>query len=162
GLSGKMRIHSLPPRLMKRVIATREASICRSVIQAFSIAFSPYSPNDNSPPRQALPLRRPRICFLYFTFFGINIVLFSFPRYFEVLNSHRASFALLLNLGCLLRNVLALINPALHADDAVRGIGFRSTEIDVRAKGLQRQTPLQVPLFARDFRAVQPASNTNL
>jgi len=26
-----------------------------------------------------LPLRRPRICFLYFTFLGINIVLFSFP-----------------------------------------------------------------------------------
>jgi hypothetical protein len=24
-------------------------------------------------------LRRPRICFLYFTFLGINIVLFSLP-----------------------------------------------------------------------------------
>src|SRR5262249_33328836 len=81
GLSGKMRIHNFPPPLMNLVMATREASICRSVIQAFSSAFNPYSPNDKSPPRQALPLRRPRICFLYFTFFGINIVLFSLPLF---------------------------------------------------------------------------------
>src|SRR3989454_1659085 len=79
GLSGKMRIHNFPPRLMNRVMATRDASICRSVIHAHSMAFSPYSPNDSSPPRHALPLRRPRICFRYFTFFGINIVLFSLP-----------------------------------------------------------------------------------
>jgi hypothetical protein len=43
------------------------------------MAFNPYSPNAKSPPRQALPLRRPRICFLYFTFFGINIAVFSLP-----------------------------------------------------------------------------------
>src|SRR4029077_767197 len=53
GLSGKMRIQSLPPRLMKRVMATREASICRSVIHAASMAFKPYSPKAKSPPRQA-------------------------------------------------------------------------------------------------------------
>ena len=41
GLSGKTRIHTLPPRLMNRVMATRAASICRSVIQAHSIAFNP-------------------------------------------------------------------------------------------------------------------------
>src|SRR3984885_14743902 len=81
GLTGKIRIQSLPPRLMKRVMATREASICRSVIQAASIAFSPYSPKESSPPRQAFPLRRPRICFLYFTFLGINIDCSRFPRY---------------------------------------------------------------------------------
>jgi hypothetical protein len=74
-----MRIHSLPPRLMKRVIATREASIWRSVIHAFSIALRPYSPKDRLLPLHALPLRRPRICFLYFTFLGINIAVFSFP-----------------------------------------------------------------------------------
>src|SRR5882762_11465260 len=79
GLSGKIRIHNFPPRLMNRVIATRDASICRSVIHAHSMAFNPYSPNAKSPPRQALPLRRPRICFLYFTFFGINIAVFSLP-----------------------------------------------------------------------------------
>ena len=44
GLSGKIRIHILPPRLMKRVIATRAASIWRLVIHAGSRAWSPNSP----------------------------------------------------------------------------------------------------------------------
>src|SRR5271156_1081240 len=79
GLSGKMRIQSFPPRLMKRVIATRDASICRSVIQAGSSAFNPYSPNASEPPRHAFPVRRPRCCFRYFTFFGINIIVGLFP-----------------------------------------------------------------------------------
>src|SRR2546422_6389948 len=80
GLSGKIRIHSLPPRLINRVIATRDASIWRSVIQAGSSAFSPYSPKESSPPRQALPRRRPRCCLRYFTFFGINMIAYSAPR----------------------------------------------------------------------------------
>ena len=41
GLSGNTRTQILPPRLMNRVIATRAASICRAVIHAGSIAFSP-------------------------------------------------------------------------------------------------------------------------
>ena len=41
GLSGNTRTQILPPRLMKRVIATRAASICRAVIQHGSIAFRP-------------------------------------------------------------------------------------------------------------------------
>ncbi len=41
GLSGNRRIQILPPRLMKRVMATRLASICRSVIQPGSSTFSP-------------------------------------------------------------------------------------------------------------------------
>src|SRR5208283_3529771 len=75
GLSGNNRIQILPPRLMKRVMATRLASIWRSVIQPGSMTFNPKSPNDSSPPRQALPHMRPRCCFRYFTFFGINIVI---------------------------------------------------------------------------------------
>src|SRR5215472_13717293 len=71
GLSGKSRIQTLPPRLMERVMATRAASICRSVIHAHSIAFRPYSPYEISEPRHALPAMRPRCCFRYFTFFGI-------------------------------------------------------------------------------------------
>src|SRR6185436_16439788 len=51
GLSRKIRIQILPPRLMKRVIATRDASICLPVIQAGSRALSPYSPKDISAPR---------------------------------------------------------------------------------------------------------------
>ena len=41
GLSGNTRTQILPPRLTKRVIATRAASICRAVIQHGSIAFRP-------------------------------------------------------------------------------------------------------------------------
>src|SRR5438445_567123 len=164
GLSGKMRIHNLPPRLMNRVMATREASIWRSVIQAFSKAFKPYSPNDNSPPRQALPLRRPRICFLYFTFFGINIVLFSLPlhawaRPRQVQQSrpcslrlrHRCSFAFVLNLRSTLRNVFALVDPALHADYPVCCVGLRETEIDVRALDVNRADASALQLFLQLF-----------
>src|SRR6478735_6395333 len=41
GLSGNTRTQIFPPRLMKRVIATRAASIWRSVSQQGSSAFSP-------------------------------------------------------------------------------------------------------------------------
>jgi hypothetical protein len=41
GLSGKMLIHTLPPRLMYRVMAIRAASICRFVIQPGSSAWMP-------------------------------------------------------------------------------------------------------------------------
>src|SRR5216684_3454724 len=71
-------------------------------------------------------------------------------------------FGLFLNPGITLRDVFALIYPALHANHAVSGLCFRSAEIDVRAKGLQRQTALQIPLFAGDFRAIQTAGYANL
>src|SRR5205823_2638496 len=73
GLSGNTRTHTLPPRATNRVIATRAASIWRSVSQHGSSAFRPKSPNDTSDPRHALPAMRPRCCLRYFTFFGINI-----------------------------------------------------------------------------------------
>src|SRR5262245_34451376 len=41
GLSGNTRTQIFPPRAIKRVIATRAASICRSVSQQGSSAFSP-------------------------------------------------------------------------------------------------------------------------
>ena len=41
GLSGNTRIHTLPPRLMPRVNATRAASICRSVSQHGSSDINP-------------------------------------------------------------------------------------------------------------------------
>src|SRR5713101_4864356 len=63
-------------------------------------------------------------------------------------------FAFLLNLRGLLGNVFALIDPALHANHSIRGVGFRGAVINVRAQRLQRQPSLQVPLFARDFCAV--------
>src|SRR5436309_9764881 len=73
GLSGKIRIQILPPRLRLRVSATRAASIWRLVTQPGSRALSPYSPNESSAPRCALPFIRPRCVLRYLTRFGINI-----------------------------------------------------------------------------------------
>src|ERR1700730_7914960 len=161
GLSGKIRIQRFPPRLIKRVMATREASICRSVIQAGSSALRPYSPNESSPPLQALPLRRPRCCFRYFTFFGINIVVVLTP-FHQVIScalsgGQRGHFFL-----SSLWNIFALIYPAFHAYPAVRRVGLCKTIIDVRTKRLQRQPALQVPFLPRDFRAVQASCYANL
>ena len=79
GLSGNTRTQILPPRLIARVIATRAASICRAVIQHGSIARSPKSPKATVDPRHALPVIRPRCCFLYLTFFGINMTAYLAP-----------------------------------------------------------------------------------
>src|SRR5271168_967342 len=71
-------------------------------------------------------------------------------------------FTLFLNLRSFLRHVFALIDPALHANHAVSGVGARHAEIDVRAERLQRQPPLQIPFFTGDFRAVQAAGDAHL
>ena len=60
GLSGKIRIHNFPPRLMNRVIARRAASICMLLIQAGSSAWRPYSPNAIVAPASGRPFIRPR------------------------------------------------------------------------------------------------------
>jgi hypothetical protein len=60
GLSGKIRIHTLPSRFIKRVNVTRADSICRCVIQPGSNDFKPKSPNATVDPRIALPRIRPR------------------------------------------------------------------------------------------------------
>src|SRR5262249_40557144 len=75
GLSGKIRIQILPPRLTWCVIARRAASICREVIQVASSAISPKSPKATELPRWAMPLVRPRCCLRYLTRLGINIVV---------------------------------------------------------------------------------------
>src|SRR5437016_1790312 len=75
---------------------------------------------------------------------------------------HRRGFAFLLNLGSLLGDIFALIDPALHANHPISRVGFRGPEINVRAQRLQRQPSLQVPFLARDFRTVQPACHAHL
>src|SRR5690349_11034733 len=57
---------------------------------------------------------------------------------------------------------LALVEPHLHADLSVGGVGFREAVVNVRAQRLQRQLAVQVPLRARDFRAVQAARDAHL
>src|SRR6516225_490851 len=173
GLSGNRRIQILPPRLTKRVMATRLASICRSVIQPGSMTFRPKSPNDSSPPRHALPRMRPRCCLRYFTFFGINIMSSQWPvlgsdtgANWRLATGYRfllkRSRSCRLRLTLLLAQDLALVHPALHADHAVSRARFRETVVDVGAQGMQGQASLQIPLGARDFVAVQTAAYANL
>src|SRR5688572_6262067 len=59
------------------------------------------------------------------------------------------------------RQALTLVEPHLHADLAVGGVGFREPVIDVGAQRLQRQLAVQVPLRARDFGAVQAAGDAH-
>src|SRR3989441_6696871 len=73
GLSGKILIQTLPPRLRLRVRATRAASIWRFVTQPGSSALRPYSPKARVEPRWALPRMRPRWAFRYLTRLGISM-----------------------------------------------------------------------------------------
>src|SRR5262249_7930185 len=54
------------------------------------------------------------------------------------------------------------VHPDLHANHAVRGLGFREAVLDIGTQGLQRQPPLQVPLEAGDFMAIQAAATPHL
>src|SRR5262249_27120062 len=57
---------------------------------------------------------------------------------------------------------LALVQPALDADYAVGRVSLGETVIDIRAQRVQRKLSLQIPLGARDFRAVQAAAHPHL
>src|SRR5262249_16107979 len=74
GLSGKIRIQILPPRLTERVIARRAASICRLVIPAGSCVARPYSPQATLWPPLATPDIRPRMALRCLTRHGIDNV----------------------------------------------------------------------------------------
>src|SRR6185436_14805453 len=143
GLSGKIRIHILPPRLIERVIATRAASIWRFVIHAGSRAIRPHSPNATDEPRYALPRMRPRICFRYLTRFGINM---------ERLLPGRCR-------GARRRLVehFAVEHPHLHATRAVRRERRGPRKIDVGTQRMERHAPLAVRLVARHLGPAQPA-----
>src|SRR4051812_37433495 len=61
-----------------------------------------------------------------------------------------------------LRQHFAAIYPRLHANDAVRGMSFGETVIDIGAQRMQRQTSLEIPLGAGDFSAIQTAAHAHL
>src|SRR5687767_12269870 len=138
GLSGKTRIHTLPPRLRLRVSATRAASIWRLVTQPGSSAFSPYSPKASDEPRWALPRMLPRWALRYLTRLGISMTS---------------------PLGLRRRGAehLALEDPDLHADGPVGRVGGGQPVVDVGSDGVQRHPTIAVPLAAGDFAAAQPA-----
>src|SRR5262245_20931240 len=145
------------------------------------MALSPYSPKATVPPRQALPVIRPRCCFRYLTFFGINMVMSLDPigqSWDRPALSHFAARAIPARAAIAIAAIhttavflfasdarcqpLALVEPHLDADLPVSGVRLGEAVVDVRPQGLQRQLPVQVPLRARDFGAVQPAGDAHL
>src|SRR5690625_3120789 len=72
GRSGKTLIHTLPPRLMWRVMAIRAASICRFVTYAPDTAWIPSSPNLSVVPPVATPRRLGWCCLRTLTLRGTN------------------------------------------------------------------------------------------
>src|SRR5262244_3235609 len=138
GLSGNTRIQTLPPRLRLRVSATRAASIWRLVTQPGSSALRPYSPKASVEPRCALPRMLPRWAFLYLTRLGISM----------------GSLSRLRRRGA---QHLALEDPHLHADRAVRRVRGGQAVVDVRPQRVERHAAITVPLAARDLAAAQPA-----
>src|SRR5690606_3805825 len=57
---------------------------------------------------------------------------------------------------------VALVDPHLHADDAVGRLGFGEAVVDVGTQGVQRHTAFAVPLGTGDFDAVQTARGHDL
>src|SRR5215210_2553957 len=96
-----------------------------------------------------MPARRPRCCFLYLTFFGINMTKASSGRL------RRSAAALLFE-------EIPLVDPDLDPDHAVGRPGLRGAVVDVGLQGMERQTPLLVPLGPRDLSAAQPAAHHDL
>src|SRR5687767_13465532 len=149
---GKIRIHTLPRRFMKRVTATRAASICFVSSQQRSSACRPYSPNATVWPRVAKPARLPRCILRYLTLAGINGIKFS------LLCGHSLSRRGLL----LLRLHVAFANPALDSELAIYRVGLGKTIIDVRAQRVQRHPAFVIHFHARQLRATEAPGATNL
>src|SRR5215472_6598499 len=153
GLSGKMRIQMRPPRLMWRVIARRAASICRAVRRPRVVALRPYSPKLTLAPTEATPLLRPFCSLRYFLLAGCSIFRSCglARRALRRLGRRRGGRLRLR----VVRHDLALEHPHLDADDAVGGLRFGETVVDVGAQRMQRHAPVAIPLVARHFRAAQ-------
>ena len=74
GLSGKIRIQIFPPRLVRRLMARRLASICRAVTQPHSWAWRANEPKAMVLPLVAMPRMRPRCCLRNLTRRGLSMV----------------------------------------------------------------------------------------
>src|SRR6185436_11164161 len=123
GLSGKMRIQILPPRLMWRVIARRAASIWRAVRRPRPVAFRPYSPKLTLAPTVATPLLRPFCSLRYFLLAGCSILHSWCGRPARTLRRFGRRGRGGRGIG-VVREHFTLEDPDFDADDAVRRPGF--------------------------------------
>src|SRR5688572_17709449 len=102
---------------------------------------------------------RPRCCLRYLTFFGINMIRYLLR---PSRRPPRRAVPVLFVAAHARHEALTLVEPHLHANLSVGRVRFGKPVVDVGAQRLQRQLAVQVPLGARDFRAVQPAGDTHL
>src|SRR4051812_39661037 len=152
GLSGKIRIQILPPRLTERVIARRAASIWRAVIHAGSVVARPYSPKATVWPPLAIPDIRPRITLRCLTRRGISMA--SAPLSDAGRTGGRGGGGLA---AALLHGGLAPGDPHLDADAPVGRVRVHLAVADVGAERAQRDATLAVPLAAAHLRATEAA-----
>src|SRR6516164_4564115 len=90
---------------------------------------------------------RPRCCFRYLTFEGINMISVPSGRRLPPV------------LGLVL---FAAVDPYLHADLSVGRVGLGEAVVDVGLERVERQAAFLIPLRAGDLGAVQPARATDL
>src|SRR6266566_4181890 len=157
-LSGNTRSQTLPRRFMKRVIATRAASICLVSSQHRSSACSPYSPKATVLQRVAIPVRWPRCILRYFTLSGINGI--AIPR--AKSNSAWGGPAGAGRPASPFHFGFAFANPAFDSQLAVHRAGFGKAVIDVGAERVQGHAALVIHFRARQLGAAQPAGATDL
>src|SRR5580658_6887142 len=124
-------------------MARRAASISRAVMRARLVDFRPNSPKATELPRWARPVLRPLNCLRYLVRLGCSMIvlyrlLLSGRRLVGAASGQRwrgAGFGRRFGGGfgaCGLEH-FTLEDPYLHADDAVGGVGFGQTVIDVGA-----------------------------
>src|SRR5258705_6095688 len=148
-------------------MARRAASIWRAVRRPRVSAFRPYSPKLTLAPRVAIPLLRPFCSLRYFLLAGCSM-LYSCASFLgrgfrrgpvrgfvgdQRLRRRRRRGQRLLVFG----QDLAFEHPHFDADDAVGGLCFGETVVDVGPQRVQRHAAFAVPLRARDLDAVQAA-----
>src|SRR5688500_11660254 len=117
---------------MKRLMATRAASICFVSSQQRSNACNPYSPNATVFPREAIPERFTRCILRYFNLPGVK------GRAKPPKALHTGSGDSCRSRFCLLALVLSLADPAFNSQLAVKGVGFGKAVIDISSQGMQR------------------------
>src|SRR5436190_1142976 len=164
-LCGKTRIYRRPSPRMKWLAVTRPASIDSALSHPPSRDCKPNSPNATKLPRMALPFSLPRWFLRNFTLLGICGMACSYlnntfirsrrlkPAATAIITNRQSTFATWaatfshhLRLGCagghgriaFVVKEIAVIDPHLDADVALRRLGFGEAVIDLRAQGRQR------------------------
>src|SRR3954468_2357934 len=153
-------------------MARRAASICRADRRPRPPALKPYSPKLTLLPTVATPLLRPFCSLRYFLLAGCSMLhsCASFLRrrlgggFIRGLVAHQR-FGLRSRCGkrlLMLRKYFAFEHPHFDADDAVGGLGFRKTVVDIGTQRMQRYAAFAIPLGACNLDAVQAAGAHNL